>query len=226
MLDAIGAALVPVREHQSLEAPLVLRLPLGGGGAAAAALWFDVVRRICRWSSTIPTGFWAVDNQALLLPVGHVPARTLGELWRPAPASQSPMQMQLDGQALGHVCDAADSMPWSMRSRSLFDAGQNPPRRRRRLQYGRVSRRARPIGAGSDQSSHLRDGFPDVRRMFCPPFPRPFPPDFGGRGSTVRLLSSPRNRREGPGKGGRPSADACDDAGEAATVGRVDEHAA
>jgi type VI secretion system protein ImpM len=110
-LEVIGAALVPVREHRSLETPLVLRLPLGTGGVAAAALWFDVVRRICRWSSTIPAAFWAVDNQALILPVGTVPTRTLSELWRPSVGS-------------GFVCDGTDSMPWSMRSRGLFDPGQ------------------------------------------------------------------------------------------------------
>jgi type VI secretion system ImpM family protein len=115
-LEAIGAALVPVREHRSLESPLVLRLPLGSGGAAAASLWLDVVRRICRWSTTVPSAFWAVDNQALLLAVGHVPPRTLAELWRP-------------DQPLGPICDANESAPnesapWSMRSRSLFDPGR------------------------------------------------------------------------------------------------------
>jgi type VI secretion system protein ImpM len=114
-LEVIGASLVPVREHRSLEVPLVLRLPLGTGGVAAAALWFDVVRRICRWSSTIPSAFWAVDNQALLLPIGNVPgtvpARTLSELWRPSAGG-------------GFLCDGSDSAPWSMRSRGLFDPGQ------------------------------------------------------------------------------------------------------
>ncbi len=115
-LDIIGAALAPVRDQRTYDRSLVLRLPLGNGGVGAAALWFDVVRRICRWGpATIPSAFWAVDNQALLLPVGAVPPRAFGELWRPSDT--------------GYVCASPDSAPWStppwsFRNRAVVEPGR------------------------------------------------------------------------------------------------------
>jgi type VI secretion system protein ImpM len=86
-LDALSAALVPLRGREDPETPLVLRLPLGHGGAAAAAVWIDVVRRLARWSRTIPSAFWAVDEGALLIAPGVVSPSVLAEMWRADPSS-------------------------------------------------------------------------------------------------------------------------------------------
>jgi type VI secretion system protein ImpM len=88
-LHAIGAVLAPFRGREAPETSLVLRLPLGMGGVAAAALWCDVVRRICRWSSTVPSAFWGLDEGVLLLAIGRAPSSAFAELWRPDPASES-----------------------------------------------------------------------------------------------------------------------------------------
>ncbi len=88
-LQAITAALAPFRGREAPDTPLVLRLPLGNGGVAAAALWFDIVRRLGRWSRTVPSAFWGLDDGVLVMPVGPAPSRAFAELWRPDPSSES-----------------------------------------------------------------------------------------------------------------------------------------
>ncbi len=131
-LESIGAALVPVREHRSLESPLVLRLPLGAGGAAAAALWFDVVRRICRWSSVVPTGFWSGRQ-----PGAHSPCRPRARPHvRRAVAPGSGHGAHLRPGRFGPLERA---QPRDVRP------GPDPPRGRRRGVDGRLPRRAGPV---------------------------------------------------------------------------------
>jgi type VI secretion system protein ImpM len=92
-LDALGTVLAPFRGREFPDTPLALRLPLGAGGAGAAALWIDVVRRICRWSLTVPTVFWAADEGTLLLAVGQPPPSAFSELWKPDPMSDAVFDM-------------------------------------------------------------------------------------------------------------------------------------
>jgi hypothetical protein len=86
-LDALSAALTPLRGREDPETSLMLRLPLGNAGPAAAVVWLDVVRRMARWTRTIPSAFWAVDEGALLVAPGAVPPSVLAEMWRADPAS-------------------------------------------------------------------------------------------------------------------------------------------
>jgi type VI secretion system ImpM family protein len=74
--------------------PLSVRVPLGGGGVAAAAFWIDVVRRIARWRSTVPTFFLHFDGYKgwMLVQLGDTPHSSLLELFAPDPGSD-------------HVCD-------------------------------------------------------------------------------------------------------------------------
>ena len=60
---------------------LLLRLPMGEGGPAAAVVWFEVVRTILRWRQTVPTAFWAAEGSSLLLGLGPATPSMLGELW-------------------------------------------------------------------------------------------------------------------------------------------------
>jgi type VI secretion system protein ImpM len=92
-LDALGSILAPFRGREFPDTALALRLPLGTGGAGAAALWIDVVRRLCRWSLTVPTVFWAADDGTLLLAVGQPPPRAFSELWKPDPTSDAVFDM-------------------------------------------------------------------------------------------------------------------------------------
>jgi type VI secretion system protein ImpM len=89
VLDVLAGALAPFRGREGVETSLTLRLPLGAGGPAAAVLWIDVVRRMCRWSSAAPSAFWATDAGALLLPLGAPPPGMLRELWSADPTNET-----------------------------------------------------------------------------------------------------------------------------------------
>jgi type VI secretion system ImpM family protein len=84
-IHTIVEALGPFRGQESPTTPLSIRLPLGVGGGAAAAFWIDIVRRVGRWRTTIPTCFWSFDGQSgtILIQLGDTPASSLAELWSP-----------------------------------------------------------------------------------------------------------------------------------------------
>jgi type VI secretion system ImpM family protein len=85
-ITVIQAARRAVEAVRGVEAPpsgLNLLLPLGQGGPASAALWLDIVRRLCGWKTTIPSTFWAVSEGAMLIALGDAPPSTLGTLWLP-----------------------------------------------------------------------------------------------------------------------------------------------
>ena len=81
----IVEAVAPFRGEDAPETRLALRLPLGVGGAAAAAFWIDVVRRLSRSPLEVRTCFWSSDGRTgtMLLQLGTTPAGSLGELWAP-----------------------------------------------------------------------------------------------------------------------------------------------
>jgi type VI secretion system protein ImpM len=113
-IHAIGTVLAPFRGREEPDTSLVLRLPLGNGGVAAAALWFDIVRRVGRWSRTVPSAFWGLDDGVLLVSIGRAPSSAFAELWRQDPASVT-------------SCDIANlddpSSPSSLRDRAQAFAG-------------------------------------------------------------------------------------------------------
>ncbi len=88
-IHTIRECLATFRGQETLDTPLSLRLPLGGGGVAAAAFWIDVVRRIARWNTTVPSFFLHFDGftGSMLLQLGDTPPSSLIELWEPDPSS-------------------------------------------------------------------------------------------------------------------------------------------
>lgn len=81
VIEALRAVTEPVR---GVEAPIsgsCVRLPLGRGGVGSAALWFDVVRRLCRWKANVPSAFWTIERGALVICLGDAPPGALASLW-------------------------------------------------------------------------------------------------------------------------------------------------
>jgi type VI secretion system ImpM family protein len=81
----IYAAVEPQRGVERPQTPLTLRLPLGRAGGAAVCFWIDLVRRLCRWQTTMPSFFWSHDGNTgrMILHLGEPPRSTLAELWMP-----------------------------------------------------------------------------------------------------------------------------------------------
>ena len=81
VIDDLRVATADIRGVEAPEQAATLRLPLGDGGPASAALWLDVVRRLCRWNSTVPSTFWAVNDGSLVIALGDAPPGVLSALW-------------------------------------------------------------------------------------------------------------------------------------------------
>lgn len=81
ILYALGSATEAVRGVEQPAAGVSLRLPLGRGGPASATLWLDVIRRLSRWTRTVPTTFWAVNQGSLVVSLGDAPPGVLSALW-------------------------------------------------------------------------------------------------------------------------------------------------
>lgn len=84
-IHTIVEAVAPFRGEVAPQTKLSLRLPLGAGGAAACALWIDIVRQLARSLSEVRTCFWHTDGVtgSLIIQLGTTPASSLGELWAP-----------------------------------------------------------------------------------------------------------------------------------------------
>lgn len=78
-ISSIARAAQRVRFVESPVEGVTLRLPLGRGGPAAAALWLDIVKRLCGWRTTVPSAFWAEGS--LLVALGDAPPSALSALW-------------------------------------------------------------------------------------------------------------------------------------------------
>jgi type VI secretion system protein ImpM len=89
-LKSIREAVAPFSHQENSTTQVGVRLPLGGGGIAAAAFWLDVIRRIAHWRSTTPTCFWSLEGPApsILIQLGATPPSSLAELWSPDSDSQ------------------------------------------------------------------------------------------------------------------------------------------
>lgn len=83
IIHALALATQPVRGIEVPTAGPSVRLPLGRGGPASAAVWLDIVRRLCRWRATIPTMFWAVSDGALVVSLGDPTPGVFPALWQP-----------------------------------------------------------------------------------------------------------------------------------------------
>jgi type VI secretion system ImpM family protein len=104
-LRLVVESLQPWIGHEWPSTELVLRLPMGDGGPAAAVVWFDVIRTVLRWRRTIPTAFWAAEGSSLLMGLGPPTPRTLAELWWPDPDADHVVDVVA---AAEHEADAGD----------------------------------------------------------------------------------------------------------------------
>jgi type VI secretion system protein ImpM len=98
-LHSLRGVLASIRGREAPRTPIGVRLPLGRGGPAAAALWLDVVRRMCRWALTVPTAFWSAEQGVLSLYVGAVGEGALGDLWPCGPGTRGGEVFDLAGPA-------------------------------------------------------------------------------------------------------------------------------
>lgn len=97
----IAEAVAPFRGEDAPETRLALRLPLGAGGAAAAAFWIDLVRRLSRSVSEVRSCFWSADGRTgtMLLQLGTTPPSSLGELWSPDANSEQVCELTVSSGA-------------------------------------------------------------------------------------------------------------------------------
>jgi type VI secretion system protein ImpM len=93
-IHTLFEAIAPFRGEVGPTTKLGLRLPLGGGGVAAAAFWIDMVRQFARSLAEVRSCFWSFDGRtgSMIIQLGDTPASTLGELWAPDPDNE-------------HLCD-------------------------------------------------------------------------------------------------------------------------
>jgi type VI secretion system protein ImpM len=121
-LHTIREAVAPIIDHESPTTPISVKLPLGTGGAAAAAFWIDIVRRVARWHATVPSFLWSFDGRAgtILIHLGGASASSLAELWAADPDSDT-------------ICDCTARTVNEHRSRLLGDL---PRELAQRLQRG------------------------------------------------------------------------------------------
>ena len=85
-ISDLREATASLRGVESPAEGLTVRLPLGEGGPASAALWLDVVRRLCNWNTTVPSTFWAVEEGSLVVALGDADPGVLSALWYRDPA--------------------------------------------------------------------------------------------------------------------------------------------
>jgi type VI secretion system ImpM family protein len=85
ILRLLNAAVSPFVDTEGPDTPLSLRVPLGLVGGVALCFWLNLLTRMLRWRSTIPSFFWSHDGQRgeALLHLGRPPKMTLAELWMP-----------------------------------------------------------------------------------------------------------------------------------------------
>jgi type VI secretion system protein ImpM len=106
-LDGLALALGPLVRRERPMASVLIRLPLGEGGSTAATLWLDVVRRIGQWKQTVPSAFWAVEGETMLLAVAPPGPSLVRELWRSDPNDESVFDLSRvaseEGEAVSEV---------------------------------------------------------------------------------------------------------------------------
>ena len=110
VIEALRTVTASIRGVEAPEQAVSIRLPLGEGGPASAALWLDVVRRLCLWNTTVPSTFWAVSDGSLVIALGDAEPGVLSSLWYRDPAGENVYE-------LGATVDAppASTAPGSQR---------------------------------------------------------------------------------------------------------------
>ena len=88
-IQELRALTADVRGVEAPAEAMSIRLPLGEGGPASATLWLDVVRRLCRWNTTVPSTFWAVTEGSLVVALGDAAPGVVSALWYRDPAGDN-----------------------------------------------------------------------------------------------------------------------------------------
>lgn len=122
-LDELRAVTEAIRGVEAPARARTVRLPLGEGGPASAALWLDVVRRLCRWKSTVPSSFWTVEGGSLLVSLGDPEPGLVSSLWhddehdalvfRPGSSSAPPPSIAAPAESGGRARGASPAPPHS-----------------------------------------------------------------------------------------------------------------
>lgn len=116
VIQDLRAAIEPIRGVELPGQALTVRMPLGEGGPASAALWLDVVRRLCRWNATVPSAFWAIADGSLVVALGDPAPGVLSALWYRDSAGENVYELGSSG----------DSPPSSIAPASQRLAGSPP----------------------------------------------------------------------------------------------------
>jgi hypothetical protein len=72
-----------MRSRGAIATARSVRLPLGPGGAVAAAFWVEIIRVLAGWTRTFPAAFWPADRPdgEVLICLGDVTPPLFGQLW-------------------------------------------------------------------------------------------------------------------------------------------------
>jgi type VI secretion system ImpM family protein len=100
-IDALADGLRPWVGQEWPATSLVLRLPMGRGGPAAAVVWLDIVQKLTRWRQTIPTAFWADEMDALIIALGPPTPAVLVELWKGDAGSEQVFDVAATSSGVG-----------------------------------------------------------------------------------------------------------------------------
>ncbi len=82
-LGALVETVVPMKSRAGVGTSRSVRLPLGRGGAAAAAFWIEVIRALAGWTRTVPSTFWPANiaDGEVLICLDEVPSTAFAQLW-------------------------------------------------------------------------------------------------------------------------------------------------
>ena len=119
VIEGLRDLTAAIRGVETPERAMTVRLPLGEVGPASAALWLDVVRRLCGWNATVPSTFWAVEAGSLLVALGDADPGMLASLWYRDP----------NGDGIWDATLATEAPPASMAPLSVRMADAAPPLR-------------------------------------------------------------------------------------------------
>jgi type VI secretion system protein ImpM len=79
VIESLACVLKPLRGVEAPAQGPIVRLPLGQAGPVAAALWLDIVCRLCGRAKTVPSAFWS--HKELVVTLGDAPLPLFANLW-------------------------------------------------------------------------------------------------------------------------------------------------
>jgi type VI secretion system ImpM family protein len=100
----------PFRGREAPPVSLGMRAPLRNPAETTAATWVDLVRSAAGWTGTVPTFFWPLGGDSILVQLGvEAPPSVLVDLWAPLAQSDAGCELRLtEGQAPRFVAPLPD----------------------------------------------------------------------------------------------------------------------